>query len=114
MGKESFGGGAEVGWRSVLEGDDGVDPVDVVRAVPEHAGEVVGVGRVVELNLAAEAPVLREGVDFAAVVHHLAPGREGREGEIKWWLQTKKHIDLYRRSFSKLVMSIFIDWYFYY
>ena len=67
---------------SVLEGDDGVDPVDVVGAVPEHAGEVVGVRGVVELDLAAEAPVLGEGVDLSPVVHHLVSERRG-EGRTK-------------------------------
>lgn len=57
--------------RSELKGDDGVDFVHVVRAVPEHPGEVVCVGRVVHLQLVAEAAVLGEGVDLSFVMNHL-------------------------------------------
>lgn len=56
---------------SVLEGDDGVDPVDVVGAVPEDPGEVVGVGRVVHLDLLTEATVFGGGDLLSSVVDHL-------------------------------------------
>lgn len=61
---------------SVLEGEDGVDFVDVVRAVPEHSREVVGVWGVVHFNLVTESAVLREGVHFTFIVHHLVENRE--------------------------------------
>lgn len=40
---------------SVLEGDDGVDLVDVVRPIPEDTREVVGVWRVVHFDLVTKA-----------------------------------------------------------
>lgn len=56
---------------SELEGDDRVHFVDLVRAVPEHPREVVGVRRVVELQLLAEPPVLGHGVNLVFVVNNL-------------------------------------------
>lgn len=60
---------------SVLKGDDRVDSVDVVRAVPEHSREVVGVWRVVHFDLVTESPVLGECVHFPIVIHHLEEDR---------------------------------------
>lgn len=56
---------------SVLKGDDRVHFVDVVRAVPEHPREVVGVRRVVQLYLLAESAVLWERVNLSFVINNL-------------------------------------------
>lgn len=61
---------------SVLEGDDRVHFVDMVRAVPEHSREVVGVWRVVHFDLVTEPPMLGESVHFPVVIHHLAENGE--------------------------------------
>lgn len=56
---------------SVLKGDDGVDFVHVVRAVPENSSEVICVGRVVHLYLMTEASMFGEGVNLSFVKHSL-------------------------------------------
>lgn len=59
-----------------MKGDDRVDFVDMVRAVPEHSREVVGVWRVVHFDLVTESPMFGESVHFPFVIHHLVENKE--------------------------------------
>lgn len=56
---------------SVLEGDDRVDFVDMVRAVPEDPAEVVDIRGVVHLDLVAESSVLGKGIHLSFLIHYL-------------------------------------------
>ena len=56
---------------SVLEGDDRVDFVDVIGAIPEDSGEVVGVRRVVQLDLVTETSMFGKRVHLSFIIHHL-------------------------------------------
>lgn len=61
---------------STLEGDDRVEFIDMVRTVPEHSCEIVGVWREVHFDLMTEPPVLGESVHFPVAIHHLEENRE--------------------------------------
>lgn len=63
---------------SVLKRDDRVDFVHVVRSVPEHSGEVVGIRRVVHLDFVAESSVFGKGVNFSFVVDDLQENKRYR------------------------------------
>lgn len=56
---------------SVLKRDDRVHFIDMVRSVPKYSGEVIFVGRIVQLYLLAESSVLGEGIHHSSVIHNL-------------------------------------------
>ena len=43
----------------------------MIGAVPEDSGEVVGVRRVVQLDLVTETPVFGKRVHLTFIIHHL-------------------------------------------
>lgn len=56
---------------SVLKRDDRVHFIDMVWSVPKYSGEVIFVGRIVQLYLLAEPSVLGEGIHHPSVIHNL-------------------------------------------
>lgn len=56
---------------SVLKRDDRVHFIHMVWTVPKYSGEVIFVGRIVQLYLLAESSILGEGIHHSFVIHNL-------------------------------------------